>query len=166
MPLLGALSERLRFAGRNGAAAQPSSGGADCVVAVSAVLLSPREWLQHEPSPSTIRKYTVQAYDLVDFIAALWRRTPGCPVVGGAGAVREADCPVVTPDFDPRNFMPRASNDPATGQRAPLGQDRVASSIPIGARRWTEQLPVELLSLFASWLPVLGRRPVRAVGGE
>jgi len=92
--------------------------------------------------------------------------SPGCPVVGGAGAVREADCPVVTPDFDPRNFMPRASNDPATGQRAPLGQDRVASSIPIGARRWTEQLPVELLSLVASWLPVLGRRPVLAVGGE
>ena len=60
--------------------------------------------------------------------------------MGGSGAVREADCPVVTPDFDPRNFMPRASNDPATGQRAPLGQERVASSIPIGARLHTAAL--------------------------
>ncbi len=49
MPLLAALSEHFRFAGRNGAAAQLSSGGADCVVAVSAVLLSLREWLQQEP---------------------------------------------------------------------------------------------------------------------
>lgn len=64
--------------------------------------------------------------------------------MGTPGAVRDADCPVVTPDFNPRNFMPQASNDPATGQRAPLGRERAASSIPIGAHQYL--LPKSLIN--------------------
>lgn len=75
---------------------------------------------------------------------------PGCPVVGGAGAAApsssaQVDCPVISPDFDPRNLMPRSSNRPTEGQSKPLSTQRALSSIPIGAPRRRALLSLILL---------------------
>ncbi|KAK9810244.1 hypothetical protein WJX72_007204 [[Myrmecia] bisecta] len=58
----------------------------------------------------------------------------GCPVGAGRGAeASSAECPVITPDFNPKNMMPQSPNNPSPGQAKALPKERVASSILIGA---------------------------------